>query len=106
LLETVKVNPYVYAGDDPVNMVDLTGKDFGAWWGDVSSCTGSALGSFIQWVGGAIGAIGVLGALPAALAEGVTAPAWAGWAVGIGAALFLGVSVFCIGWGTAEYFNW
>jgi hypothetical protein len=26
-LETVKVNPYVYAGDDPVNLVDPTGRD-------------------------------------------------------------------------------
>jgi RHS repeat-associated protein len=26
LTETVKVNPYVYAGDDPVNMVDLGGN--------------------------------------------------------------------------------
>ncbi len=27
LLETVKANPYVYAGDDPVNLVDPTGMD-------------------------------------------------------------------------------
>ncbi len=27
LQETVKVNPYVYAGDDPVNNVDPSGKD-------------------------------------------------------------------------------
>ncbi len=28
LLETVKANPYVYAGDDPVNNVDPSGRDF------------------------------------------------------------------------------
>ena len=27
LQETTKANPYVYAGDDPVNMTDPTGKD-------------------------------------------------------------------------------
>jgi uncharacterized protein RhaS with RHS repeats len=27
LLETVKANPYVYAGDDPVNLVDPSGRD-------------------------------------------------------------------------------
>jgi RHS repeat-associated protein len=27
LTETVKVNPYVYAGDDPVNLVDPSGRD-------------------------------------------------------------------------------
>ena len=55
LQETTKVNPYVYANDDPVNMTDPSGKDsIGTFLG----CLGSAVGL----VGGAITAVGLFGA--------------------------------------------
>jgi RHS repeat-associated protein len=59
LLETVKVNPYVYAGDDPVNLVDPTGR----------GCAGLALAAVI------IGIVGIFAAGFTLLA--LTPPGWA-----------------------------
>jgi RHS repeat-associated protein len=40
LQETMKANPYVYAGDDPVNAVDPSGKEsFAQWWELLIHCT-------------------------------------------------------------------
>jgi RHS repeat-associated protein len=62
LMEMVKANPYVYAGDDPVNMTDLSGKDS-------TFCNASIIGSILVAVGGIIASFGAFLSIgPAAVA--------------------------------------
>ncbi len=53
LQETTKVNPYVYAGDDPINMVDPSGR---------ASCGPQASGAFYVLVGSGIAIVAIVAA--------------------------------------------
>jgi RHS repeat-associated protein len=92
LQELVKANPYVYAGNDPVNMVDPTGKD--TILGVFTGCVGSPVGAFAAFLG--VGATAGLAACAAVaeLCAPFVVPALAGALVG----LFLSVLFYCIGW--------
>jgi hypothetical protein len=74
-LETVKVNPYVYAGDDPVNMVDPSGAD---------SCGFTATGLVVLGVIAAAGIIALnvfTGGFDLAVMDGASAAVGAGTAL-------------------------
>jgi RHS repeat-associated protein len=53
LQETVKTNPYVYAGDDPVNMTDPSGR---------ANCGPQISGAFYVLVGSAIAIVAIIAA--------------------------------------------
>jgi RHS repeat-associated protein len=53
LTETVKVNPYVYANDDPVNLVDRSGR---------ANCAPQVTGAYYVLVGSAIAIVAIVAA--------------------------------------------
>jgi RHS repeat-associated protein len=73
LMETVKVNPYVYANDDPVNMVDLGGNMpcWLAWTAYVIVGVGLIIGVFaVEVMTWGLGTSLVLGAIGTAIYGG------------------------------------
>lgn len=88
------LNRYVYAKDNPVNMVDPSGKQ--GWWDIFQRCITLPLLGIIGLAGGILSTINVAaGAIYAIL--GVTAPVWVAWVGLIGSVLFLGAGLFCAG---------
>lgn len=86
------LNRYLYAKDDPVNVVDPSGRQS---WGDIFlRCVTLPFFALIAFAGGALQAIGVAAA-GIYIVLGLSAPAWAIWAGIIGAFLYLGVALFC-----------
>ena len=109
LQETVKANPYVYAGDDPINLVDPTGRDcvwdailnttldistlattLGTWAGMLSAADAEAgVGTAVTLSDGSIGYLGF---------ESLALP---GVGEILGAAA-VGVAIFAVGYFAAE----
>lgn len=94
----MKANPYVYAANDPVNMVDPSGAN--SWLDWFLSCEGAPLGVLGNIMGGAMWAFeGLIGYL-VGLGFISTAPAWAPWVGLIGVTIIVGITVYCAGFAT------
>ena len=97
------LNRYLYAGDDPVNVTDPSGKyTFAQWYSVVGACLASSVIAPLLALAGLITGAGTVGFAIAAIA-GVTAPAWLYWVTLIGASLLFGVVLGCVAFATFGY---
>jgi RHS repeat-associated protein len=92
LAETTKVNPYVYADDDPVNMTDPSGRNSALQ--TFEDCMGVSLNFAIFALGTLATLLGAGGLAFAAIVD-LTAPVWIQWVILIGAAVAVGVILGC-----------
>jgi len=102
LAETTKANPYVYAGNDPVTMVDPSGAFTATFNGDVIACLVGLGTDLIALLKGA--AVAELANLFAVIARGVTSevtlpaigviitPAIIGWIAGAAIYMMFGAA--------------
>ena len=92
LTEMVKVNPYVYANDDPVNLVDPSGASSALQ--TFEDCMSVPINFAVFAFGTLMGLLGGGGLAFAAIMD-FAAPIWLQWILLIGSAIAVGMIIGC-----------
>lgn len=98
LNDPTSLNRYLYAGDDPVNVTDPSGRN---WLATFGHCLASDIMAPFLYVSGAVAGLGWIAILIYGLA-GLTAPAWISWVTAIAIAFGIGVVIGCAIFATAH----